>query len=378
MDRSTQDRLAARIRALRRDRTTDLAPATYRVPAADYTSRDVLAAELATLFRGGPLLAGLGGEAPAAGDWFSFDACGRSVVVWRRPDGTLAAFVNACRHRGMRIATGCGRGERLLACPYHGWSYDADGRLATLPGAEGFSDVDRDGIRLAPVPVHEAAGLVWVGGAAPDLGGVEAELAPFGLGTWHRVDRRERRLALNWKLAVDSFLEAYHLHSLHQETLRPTFHGNVAPFDAFGPNCRIAGVRRSFDGLRDGESLLPHVTILWLLFPNAVLIHQQDHVELYQAFPDLEDPSLCDVRLTLYAPRAPERDAELAHWRRNLDLIDHVTTTEDFAACAAIQANLRAGATPFLLLGRNEPGVAHFHRALHAVLGAPEETPPCT
>ena len=58
-------------------------------------------------------------------------------------------------------------------------------------------------------------------------------------------------------------------------------------------------------------------------------------------------------------------DAERAHWRRNMDLIDGVTTSEDFAACAKIQANLRAGAVPFLILGRNEPGVAHFHRTLH-------------
>jgi hypothetical protein len=129
-----------------------------------------------------------------------------------------------------------------------------------------------------------------------------------------------------------------------------------------------------------GADLLPHVTLLYQLFPNAVLIYQQDHVELYQSFPDPHDPSACDVRVTLYAPKAPESDAERTHWKRNLDLIDHVTTTEDFAACRQIQANLRAGAVPHVVLGRNEPGVAHFHRALHEVLGAPRKgaATPCT
>jgi len=117
--------------------------------------------------------------------------------------------------------------------------------------------------------------------------------------------------------------------------------------------------------------LLPHVTLLYQLFPNAVLIYQQDHLELYQSFPDLHDPDACEVRVTLYAPTSPVTDAERAHWKRNLDLIDSVTSTEDFAACAAIQANLRAGAVPHLVLGRNEPGVAHFHRSLHAALGVP-------
>lgn len=383
MDRATQERLTARIRELRRSRSTDLALASYRVPAADFTSESQLAAEVDGLFLRGPLLAGMSAEARAPGDWFSFEACGRSAVVWRAQDGRLRAFVNACRHRGMRVASGCGRAPHTLTCPYHSWSYDTEGRLSAIPGEVGFSDVPRDELRLTPLQVHEEAGLVWVGltPAAWDgaglAGGAEAEIGPFDLASYHRVERREHRFATNWKLTVDSFMEAYHLHFLHEETLRPIYHGNTAAFDAFGRNCRIVGVRRSFDELRDGGSLLPHVTLLYQMFPNAVLIHQQDHVELYQSFPDLRDPNACDVRVTLYAPRAPESDAERGYWKKNLDMIDHVTTTEDFAACQKVQANLRAGMVPFVILGRNEPGVAHFHRILHQVLDAKGAATPC-
>ena len=396
MDQATQERLTARIRELRRRRSTDLAASTYRVPAADYTSAAVHAAEVERLFVGGPLLAGLSADAAAPGDWFSFDACGRSAVIWRGADGTLRAFVNACRHRGMRIASGCGHASRDLTCPYHAWSYDTDGKLAAIPGGEGFSDVDRDGLRLARLPVHEEAGLVYVGltpsAGTPSepatndgsatwrrdvlLGGAETEIRPFDLASYTRIDRREHRFDVNWKLTVDSFLESYHLHALHKDTLRPVFHGNMSIFDAFGRNCRIMGIRRSFDELMqatNGASLLPHVTILYLLFPNAVLIHQQDHVELVQSFPDLHDPNVGYVRTTLYAPEPPQTDAARAYWKKNLDLIDGVTTTEDFAACEKIQANLRVGAVPFLVLGRNEPGVAHFHRMLHAAVGAAAE-----
>src|SRR5262245_58571879 len=162
MDRATQARLAGRIRELRRRGSTDLAPASCRVPASDFTSPATLADEIDRVFLRRPLLAGLSGEAPAAGDWFSFDACGRSAVVWRQPDGSLRAFVNACRHRGMRLACGSGRAPRLLVCPYHAWSYDRDGRLDSLPGEEGFADVARDGVRLTTLPVHEESGLIFV------------------------------------------------------------------------------------------------------------------------------------------------------------------------------------------------------------------------
>lgn len=375
MDQATQTGLVARIEDLLRRRSTDLAATTYRVPASDYTGTVDLARELARVFFAGPLLAGLSGDARAPGDWFSFEGSGRSVVIWRHPDGGLRAFVNACRHRGMRVVSGCGH-ARLLVCPYHSWSYDPDGRLNAIPGEEGFADLDRAGTRLAPVAVREEAGLVFVALDAaaaiegPLLQGAEGELAPFDLGAYHQVERRAHRFATNWKLTIDSFMEAYHLHFLHKDTLRPLFHGNVSAFDAFGRHCRIVGVRRSFDGRNaaNGADLLPHVTLLYQIFPNVVLIYQQDHLELYQSFPDLHDPDACEVRVTLYAPTAPTTDAERAYWRKNLDLIDGVTSSEDFAACAAIQANLRAGAVPFLVLGRNEPGVAHFHRSLHAVL----------
>lgn len=376
MDRATQTRLAARIAHLRERRSTDLAPSSYPVPALDYTCPGQLARELERLFLRTPLLAGLSGDVRSPGDWFSFDACGRSAVVWRTPDRGLRAFVNACRHRGMRLACGSGRSPRVLVCPFHSWSYDGDGRLDAMPGGEGFSDVARDTIRLTPLPVSEDAGVIRVtltpGESAPaSLAGAEAELAPFDLASYHQVERREHRFAANWKLPIDSFMEAYHLHFLHRDSLAPFFHGNVALFDAFGRNSRIVGVRRSFDERADDE-LLPHVTILYQVFPNAVLIHQQDHVELYQSFPDLTDPNVCQVRVTLYAPRAPDSEADRMRWRKNLDIIDRVTTTEDFAACEQIQANLRAGAVPFLILGRNEPGVAHFHRMLRETAGRQE------
>ncbi len=382
MDRATQARLVARIRELVARRSTDFAAATYRVPAADYTSVAILAQEVDALFLRGPLLAGLSGEVRDPGDWVSFDACGRSVVVWRHPEGGLRAYVNACRHRGMRLASGCGRGP-LLVCPYHSWSYDPDGRLNAIPGDAGFSDVDRATVELTPVAVREEAGLVFVALDPATLSdgvlleGAEAELGPFGLDAYHRIERRAHRFATNWKLTVDSFMEAYHLHFLHKDTLRPLFHGNTSAFDAFGRHCRILGIRKTFDerAAGNGGDLLPHVTILYQLFPNAVLIYQQDHLELYQSFPVVDDPNACEVRVTLYAPTAPTTDAERAHWKKNLDLIDHVTSTEDFAACTQIQANLRGGALSHLTLGRNEPGVAHFHRSLHAALSeAPEST----
>ena len=38
----------------------------------------------------------------------------------------VRAFINACRHRGMQVASGSGS-ARVFACPYHAWTYSLVG-----------------------------------------------------------------------------------------------------------------------------------------------------------------------------------------------------------------------------------------------------------
>jgi vanillate O-demethylase monooxygenase subunit len=78
----------------------------------------------------------------------------REIVLFKGDDGRIGAMPNRCPHRGMRLSQGCVSGSRLV-CPYHGWSYDANG-LAASPG--------NPALRLT-VPTFDAIdrhGLVWI------------------------------------------------------------------------------------------------------------------------------------------------------------------------------------------------------------------------
>ena len=390
MDRATQARLTARIRDLRRRRSTDLAPSTYRVPASDYTSAPGSPRRLDSLFLRGPLLAGLSGDAREPGDWFSFEACGRSAVVWRQPDGALRAFVNACRHRGMRVASACGRGARSLVCPYH--CVELRPRRPARPPSPARraspTSTRRDRADAAAACTRRPASSSSA--STPERAGHGAILARR-----RRRSSRPSRLGLvppgrAARASLRHQLEAHRrlLHGGLPPPLPPRGHAPARSSTATSrrstPSAGTAASSASgarFDELREAAaSLLPHVTLLYQLFPNAVLIYQQDHVELYQSFPDLARPGrVRRARDALRAAGARRATPSASYWKKNLDLIDGVTTTEDFAACEKIQANLRAGAVPFLILGRNEPGVAHFHRTLHAgPRTAPKGVPPCT
>ena len=53
-----------------------------------------------------------------------------------------ARFSNVCRHRGSELCTGQGAGA-VIRCPYHGWTYQLDGRLHGAPEFEGVENWDR-------------------------------------------------------------------------------------------------------------------------------------------------------------------------------------------------------------------------------------------
>ena len=385
MDRDDDIGLVRRFLALHETRADELAPTVYRQPTADYTSVDHLERERASLFRGTPLLAGLSADIPDAGDYLTLSGGGPPVVVVRGEDGVARAMVNTCRHRGARLVEGRGRARPCIVCPYHSWTYDLAGRLTAQPGAgEAFSGLDREHLGLRPVPVAEGHGLIFVrpGGAAPvggepiDLDAVLCGLGPeldgYKLASYHHVETRTHVQNFNWKFVIDTFLEAYHIFSLHKRSIAPQYFSTGALFDPYGPHSRLIGVRHSILDLvgtpEESWSILPHGTVHYVIAPNALLVHQLDHFELWRVFPLGVDRTL--VHTGLYAPTTPDDERAQRHWRKNLDLLIQVTTGEDFPQCERIQTDVAAGASHELIFGRNEPALAHFHRSLAAMMDA--------
>ena len=83
---------------------------------------------------------------------------GLRLVLWRTRDGRARAFVDRCLHRNALLSKG-EVFDDCLGCPYHGWSYAADGRLVGVPSL-GPSPAPE--LSLQTFPVIEQDGLVWV------------------------------------------------------------------------------------------------------------------------------------------------------------------------------------------------------------------------
>ena len=355
-------------------KTTAMADSEYRNPVTDYTCRAQLAAERKTLFRGHPLLMGLGSEIPEPGDFLTDDFSGVPLLVVRGEDGVVRGFLNVCRHRGSRVAQGHGNRRRFV-CPYHGWTYGSDGQLLRIPHDEGFPGVSRACNGLTPVPVVEKYGLVWAmtspGGEFDideTLEGAEGDLATFDLGRYSLYETRVLEQKMNWKLVIDTFLETYHIRVLHPETLDWLIHSNVGTFEAFGRNSRSIYVRRSVEELRSvPESdwdLVHHTAIVYVLFPNTVFILQQDHLETWRIYPVADDPDRARLYVQLYTPEPALTESAKRHWDKNMDLLMSVVLEEDFPNGENIQQGFYSGAQEHVTYGRNEPALGHYHESI--------------
>ena len=104
-----------------------MADSVYGNPVSDYICPQQAALDRETFFRRGPIAIGLGCLLPSRGDYMTHDYTGVPILLVRRPEGSLGAPLNVCRHRGARVAEGCGTGATSFSCPYHGWTYHLDG-----------------------------------------------------------------------------------------------------------------------------------------------------------------------------------------------------------------------------------------------------------
>lgn len=384
MEQETHIHLIRRVLAHLEAGTTDTASAISTNAVSVFTAPDRLDREMAVLFRRQPMLACLSGRLPEPGSYLAEDLVGVPLLLIRGPDGTVRAFLNSCRHRGARLLNGDGIVRSAAACPYHGWAYGADGALKAVPHADAFDGFDIADCSLVALPSVEADGLIWVQLTAKDSGdaidpaacldGLAKEFSSYGFSGYHHYASRLMEPSINWKMAIDTFLEPYHFAVLHRQTVAPIFHPNLCLFDEAGRNFREYLPRRTIsDAVQRPESewdAVWHAAIVYYLFPNTIFVMQQDHAEIWRMFPKAGRVDQAEVYLDFYIPEPAATDGARRHWEANIDLTVRTVEHEDFAISESAYRCMASGLAADVVYGRNEPALATFHRTIAAAVNA--------
>lgn len=351
-----------------------------RVPVAEYQDEGYFEREQSTLFRKYPIILAHESELPEPGSYMQHDALGMPLVLTRDLKGELHAFKNVCRHRGTRLVHKDGPCQgKTLVCPYHGWTYELDGRLKHIPLVEeGFSSLDCAKHNLVELPCAVHAGLVWVTptpGEALDmdsyLGGMALELEyliPPGFTLFKRFESVRKA---NWKLVIDAFLEAYHVRVLHRNTVYPFFKDAWAVSEVHGQHySSLVGRKRldeAFEQPPEQWDLREYGSYTEFVFPNSIFVHHPDYSSVVTLFPEAVD-SVRWVHLMLI-PQDQNTAVRQAHWQETLNLIEKgVFQAEDLFVAESAQSALQSAANEFMTLGRLEYLIQGFHDEVNAAI----------
>jgi choline monooxygenase len=195
---------------------------SYMLPAAYYIDPAVFAREKEAILYRAWTLAGHASQLGEIGSYVTCQVADQNLFVIRDKDGNLRAFYNVCSHRAHELLTGSGC-AKVITCPYHAWSYHADGRLRTARGSEKVAGFNAEEFCLKPVQMEEMAGFLFVNldpqaaSLRSQAGDLEAEMRRYQPALDRLVFRRRLswHVKANWKNAVDNFLECYHCTPAH-------------------------------------------------------------------------------------------------------------------------------------------------------------------
>ena len=316
-------------------------------------------AELRAIWQREWLCVGREEDWPEPGDFRRVAVGDQRVIVTRAEDGALHAFHNTCRHRGSLLCeqdAGRFAGGRIV-CPYHAWTYGLDGRLLRAPRSTAGDALEPADFPLYRVALGTWGGFVFINLAEEPrvaldafLGEEAANVRAWPLAALRGVHRETHRVACNWKLFWENYLECYHCPGVHPELCRlvPVYRSGymdyadagIAPQDRPDPArpgamLRPGAVTWSSDGGSDlpwfeglGETEQQAGMTFASLPPTMFLVAHVDYVRSVRVLPlgpelteltvdwyvhrDLREHPALDVgRLTAFAAQVVREDARV-------------------------------------------------------------------
>ena len=202
-----------------------------------YTDRELFDLERARLWEHAWIFAGHESQVKRPGDFYTFEAAGQPMMMVRGSDAVVRVLFDRCAHRGSKL---CGRrygnAGDAFRCSYHGWSFELDGTLQSIPHAQGYEGTTlRAGLpefNLARAPRTDSyRGFVFMS-LDPDIAPLAEWLGPARIGFDDMCDRSPvgeveavgdcNRIIQrsNWKFFMENQLDAVARHD-HARVDRP-------------------------------------------------------------------------------------------------------------------------------------------------------------
>lgn len=352
---------------------------THQIDTERYVSKERLAKEREMIFQHYPIVVGPAAQLKAAGDYFLHDLLGVPIMVVKGKDEKVRAFLNVCRHRGVRLLQKeQGHIRRNIVCPYHAWSYDTAGCLKGVFHPQGFEDVDASSHSLIELDCWVRLGMVFVvpNPERKDQIDIDEWLQEaydlcegFDFGDMIPYFQKSEQLACNWKLLVDGGLEGYHFKIAHAKTIGPYFLDNLSVPTSNKLHSAIVFPKRAMlkmhDLSKEAWQYRKTANTLLHLFPNTVILIEPDHLMVITFFP--LDEKTTQYQACMLLPSEPVTDKEKKYWDLNGDIFWNAIN-EDNEMAVLQQQSFNKYAKMEMTVGSYESLLVQFEQLVDAAL----------
>jgi phenylpropionate dioxygenase-like ring-hydroxylating dioxygenase large terminal subunit len=232
------------------------------------------------------------------GDWIEYENVGKSVIVVKTTTG-IKAFQNACRHRGVPFAGGTTVGSTHatahgncsksgFVCPFHGWRWNMDGKNTLVYGKHLFSkrQLDADEINLIACRTEVWGGCIWINHdddaltVRESLGPLAERLEAHNLHHMRAEWSYGTVLPANWKVAMEAFMEGYHVMQTHPQLHKPmegVYHDPLDPDVALRKEGEANARRVAVEGVTTQQAVEMQIHHLELLSKGmAGMVHAKE------------------------------------------------------------------------------------------------------
>lgn len=291
------------------------------------------------------------------------------LLLTRDHDGQAYCLSNVCTHRGKVIVTEPGT-QRLLRCGYHGRCFRHDGRFRSMPAFEETVNFPTAADNLPQLSLTHWHGLQWVS-MAPHLPWSEImqpihdrlSWFPFAELEFDPESSRDFRVAANWALYVDNYLEGFHIPFVHPALNNAIEFGQYS-YEQFATGNLQVGIAEANEPAFDLPADSPdhgrrvYAYYYWI-FPNLMFNFYPWGLSLNIVEPLNHQETR--IKFRTYRLKGTPHSRE----RNQLDQ----TEFEDEAVVESVQQGIQSR---YYQQGRfsvsMEPNVHHFHRLLAAML----------
>ena len=286
-----------------------------RIPVKRYYDPDFYQAELDHLWPHVWQNACRVEQIPEAGDWIEYSNAGTSIIVVRTNDG-VKAFHNACRHRGVPFAGGtttCSShatahgncAKTGFVCPFHGWRWNMDGENTFVYGRHLFSEkqLQPDEINLVPCRTEVWGGCVWIN-LDDDAPTLRESLGPVtDRFDAHHLDKLRAEwcfgtvLPANWKIAMEAFMEGYHVMQTHPQLYAAHTEDHVDGYATPREGTSLESARMASEGANTRAEIDAQFKHLELLSEGMAGMMHAKEVEIARQLLDVDLPDDASVAI---------------------------------------------------------------------------------